>query len=160
MDYTTQMDAARKGIITKEMLRVAEREKIAVEKIKTLVAAGKVVIPANKNHLSLDPCGIAEFLAVVEKHAADGVDFMTIHAGLNRAREKTVSWRAFLCVRTIGDRYRSRLRSYYFRHRRGGRSSRRSRFSLLCDPCRTFATSHHIRYGRGDYRRPDRRSRR
>lgn len=25
-----------------------------------------------------------EFLAVVEKHTEDGVDFMTIHAGLNR----------------------------------------------------------------------------
>ncbi|WP_201721862.1 phosphomethylpyrimidine synthase ThiC, partial [Desulfotomaculum copahuensis] len=25
-----------------------------------------------------------EFLTVVEKHAQDGVDFMTIHAGINR----------------------------------------------------------------------------
>ncbi len=169
MKYTTQMDAARQGISTKEMVRVAEREGVAVERIKALVAAGKAVIPANKNHRSLDPCGIgaglatkinvnlgiskdcrdldnellkvnralelkadaimdlssfgrtaefrrklleispavvgtvpiydaigfyekelqeispAEFLAVVEQHAADGVDFMTIHAGINRA---------------------------------------------------------------------------
>lgn len=169
MNYTTQMDAARKGITTPEMVRVAEREKIVVERLKALVASGKVVIPANRNHRSLDPCGIgeglatkinvnlgiskdcndpdkelkkvkralelkadaimdlssfgkteefrrrllelspaavgtvpiydaigfyekelsaitpAEFIAVVEKHAADGVDFMTIHAGINRA---------------------------------------------------------------------------
>jgi phosphomethylpyrimidine synthase len=169
MTYTTQMDAARKGMITKEMRRVADRENFAVERIKDLVAEGKVVITTNKNHRSIDPCGIgeglatkinvnlgiskdcnnveeelnkakralelkadaimdlssfgktmefrrelieistapigtvpiydaigfydkelqaissAEFLAVIEKHAEDGVDFMTIHAGLNRA---------------------------------------------------------------------------
>ncbi len=169
MKYSTQMDAARKGIVTKEMLRVAEREGVSVERIKESVAEGKVVIAANKNHHSLDPLGIgeglstkinvnlgiskdcnnidieldkvrralvlktdaimdlssfgkteefrrkllemspaavgtvpiydaigfydkelqeissAEFLAVIEKHAEDGVDFMTIHAGLNRA---------------------------------------------------------------------------
>ncbi len=169
MLYTTQMDAARKGIITREMKRVAEREQIEVEKLRLLVAAGKVAIPANKNHVSLDPAGVGEglktkvnvnlgvskdccnqeieldkvraaidlkadaimdlscfgktsdfrrrlvemspvmlgtvpmydavgmldkelkditvdeFFQVVEAHAADGIDFMTIHCGLNRA---------------------------------------------------------------------------
>lgn len=169
MKYTTQMDAAKRGITTEAMLRVAEREEIEVGIIQGLIAGGKVVIPANKNHRTLDPCGIgeglstkinvnlgiskdcndldnelnkvkralelkadaimdlssfgkteefrrklleispaavgtvpiydaigfyekelqkispAEFIAVIEKHAADGVDFMTIHAGLNRA---------------------------------------------------------------------------
>ncbi len=168
MSYTTQMDAARKGIITKEMESVARKERVDVNKLRELVAEGKVVIPANKNHASLDPCGIGqglrtkinvnlgvsrdccnieielekarraielqtdaimdlscygkteefrrrlvemspvaigtvpvydavgfydkeleditaeEFLGVVEKHARDGVDFMTIHAGINR----------------------------------------------------------------------------
>ncbi|MDF9407393.1 phosphomethylpyrimidine synthase ThiC [Pelotomaculum isophthalicicum JI] len=167
MDYATQMDAARKGIITNEMAAVAHKEHVEVSTLRDLVAAGKVVIPANKNHASLDPCGIGqglktkinvnlgvsndccdmeaelekvrraielradaimdlscygktaefrrrlidvspaavgtvpvydavnlfdkeleeisaeEFLAVVEQHAKDGVDFMTIHAGLN-----------------------------------------------------------------------------
>lgn len=169
MNYTTQMDAARKGIITKEMRRVAERESVNVEQIAGLVAKGQVVIAANKNHLTLDPCGIGlglstkinvnlgiskdcsnfdnefikirralelkvdaimdlssfgktaefrrrligmssaaigtvpvydaigfydkeiqaisaeEFIDVIRRHAQDGVDFMTIHAGLNRA---------------------------------------------------------------------------
>lgn len=168
MDYTTQMDAARKGIITGEMEKVANKENMAVERLRQLMADGRVVIPANKNHRSLDPEGIGEglktkinvnlgvsqdccnielelekvrkaidlkadaimdlscygkteefrrklvamspvmigtvpvydavgfydkeladitaeeFLRVVEKHAQDGVDFMTIHAGINR----------------------------------------------------------------------------
>jgi len=162
------MDAARRGIITREMEAVARKEQVDASKLRGLVAEGKVVIPANKNHVSLEPCGIglglatkinvnlgvskdccniekemekvrlalklktdaimdlscygrteefrkklieispaavgtvpvydavgyherelqditAEgFLEVVEKHACDGVDFMTIHAGINR----------------------------------------------------------------------------
>ncbi len=168
MNYTTQMDAARKGIITNEMKIIAKKEQIDVEILMEKVAKGTVVIPANKNHTSLDAEGIGEglktkinvnlgiskdccnidnelekvkaalamkadaimdlssygkteefrkrlvdmsptmigtvpiydaigfydkelkdittdeFLKVVEKHAMDGVDFMTIHAGLNR----------------------------------------------------------------------------
>lgn len=168
MKYTTQMDAAQKGIITREIEIVAKKEKIDVNILMDLVAEGKVVIPANKNHHSLDPEGIGEglrtkinvnlgmskdcsdidlelekvkialimeaeaimdlsnfgkteafrkrlidmstamigsvpiydavgfydkelkditakeFLNVVEKHAKDGVDFVTIHAGINK----------------------------------------------------------------------------
>lgn len=168
MNYTTQMDAARKGIITKEMEIVAKKENMEVEVLRELIAKGKIIIPANKNHKSLDPEGVGEglrtkinvnlgiskdccdiekelekvrvsidmkaeaimdlssygkteefrqrlvemspamigtvpiydavgfydkelkditaeeFLQVVEKHAKDGVDFVTIHAGINR----------------------------------------------------------------------------
>ena len=41
MDYTTQMDAARKGIFTKELAAVAEKEGIAQEELRELVAEGK-----------------------------------------------------------------------------------------------------------------------
>ncbi len=58
MDYTTQMDAAKKGIITKEMKAVAEYENIPVEDIRDLVAKGQVAISANKNHTCLKPYGI------------------------------------------------------------------------------------------------------
>lgn len=169
MNYTTQMDAAKKGIITPEMEHVAEYERRTPEEIRTLVASGRVAIPANKIHKSLTAYGIGEglqtkinvnlgisrdskdfevemekvkkaiemkaeaimdlssfgktqefrqkvveystamigtvpiydaigyydkelskitaeeFLEVVETHAKDGVDFMTIHAGINRA---------------------------------------------------------------------------
>lgn len=168
MDYTTQMDAARKGIVTPQMKVVAEKEKMAIEKLMALVASGKVAIPANKMHESLsaeavgqdcrtkinvnlgvspehnnheeelqkvqnaidmkaeaimdlsnfgktrdfrrklvkmstamigtvpmyDAVGmldkdlkdisVDEFFSVVEQHAEDGVDFMTIHCGMNR----------------------------------------------------------------------------
>lgn len=168
MKYTTQMDAAKKGIVTKEMKIVAAKEKMDVAALMDLAARGKIAIPANKNHVSLDPAGVGqglstkinvnlgvsddccnieqelckvqkaialkadaimdlscfgktrefrkrviemspamigtvpmydavgfldkelkeisaeEFLSVVERHAEDGVDFMTIHAGLNR----------------------------------------------------------------------------
>ncbi len=168
MEYTTQMDAAKRGIITKEMEIVAKKENIPAEELRELVAKGSVAIPANKNHKSLDPEGVGErmrtkinvnlgiskdcvdydmemdkvrlaidmkaeaimdlscygkthefrsrlvdystamigtvpmydavghldkelsditadeFLEVIEAHAKDGVDFMTIHAGINR----------------------------------------------------------------------------
>jgi phosphomethylpyrimidine synthase len=174
MKYTTQMDAARKGIITAEMKTVAAKEQMAPETLKNLISQGLVIIPANKNHKNLDAEGVGqglrtkinvnlgiskdccnvdlelekvrhalalkaeaimdlscygktsefrrklvemspamigtvpvydavgyydkdlkeisvdEFFKVVEKHAEDGVDFMTIHAGLNRATAEKV----------------------------------------------------------------------
>ncbi|WP_461204745.1 phosphomethylpyrimidine synthase ThiC [Clostridium sp. DL1XJH146] len=173
MNYTTQMDAAKKNIITEEMKVVAKKENMEIEKLVSLIAKGKVVIPANKNHKSLCPEGVGEglrtkinvnlgiskdcndvemelekvrvaiemkaeaimdlsnygktekfrkelihrsqamigtvpvydalgfydkelkdikaeeFLDVVEKHGRDGVDFVTIHAGLNRETADT-----------------------------------------------------------------------
>ena len=62
MNYTTQMDAARKGILTKELLAVAQKEQMEPEKLVKLVAAGQVVIPANKCHTCLDPNGIGSAL--------------------------------------------------------------------------------------------------
>lgn len=169
MNYTTQMDAARKNIITEEMKVVAEYENMPVEELRDLVAKGQVAIPANKNHTCLKPYGIGsklktkinvnlgtskdcldldvemqkvneaiklgaesimdlssfgdtrtfrkkltsecsaiigtvpiydaivyynkalksitsrEWIDVVRMHAEDGVDFMTIHCGINRA---------------------------------------------------------------------------
>ncbi|SFQ44437.1 phosphomethylpyrimidine synthase ThiC [Caldicoprobacter faecalis] len=62
MEYTTQMDAARKGIVTREMEIVAQKEGKTAREIMELVACGKVVIPANKNHKSLNPEGIGQGL--------------------------------------------------------------------------------------------------
>ena len=53
MEYATQMDAARKGIYTKELLAVAEDEKIDKDELIKLVAKGQVIIPANKTILSI-----------------------------------------------------------------------------------------------------------
>lgn len=58
MNYTTQMDAARKGIITTQMEIVAAKENMDVELLRERIADGSVVIPANKKHTSLSPEGI------------------------------------------------------------------------------------------------------
>ncbi|MBQ3928715.1 MAG: phosphomethylpyrimidine synthase ThiC [Clostridia bacterium] len=168
MNYKTQMEAAKKGIVTKEMETVAAKENIDVKDLMKKVASGTVCIPANIYHQSLSAEGIGDglktkinvnlgisgdsvdyeremekvkmavsfgaeaimdlsnygktnqfrqklidyspamigtvpmydaigylekdllditaedFLKVVEAHAKQGVDFMTIHAGINR----------------------------------------------------------------------------
>ncbi|MBQ6034716.1 MAG: phosphomethylpyrimidine synthase ThiC, partial [Ruminococcus sp.] len=167
-NYHTQMEAAKKGIITPEMEIVAKKEYITPEELRALVAKGEVCIPCNINHKSISPEGIGtkmrtkinvnlgisgdaknydvemekvdmalkfgaeaimdlsnygktntfrkalvekspamigtvpmydaigylekdlleitaeDFLRVVRAHAEEGVDFMTIHAGINR----------------------------------------------------------------------------
>lgn len=167
-EYKTQMEAAKKGIITPEMQTVATKEYMEPEKLRELVAKGWVAIPANVNHTSLSAEGVGsglktkinvnlgisgdckdytmemqkvdmaikfgaeaimdlsnygktntfrkqlierspamigtvpmydaigyldkdlleisaeDFLKVVRAHAEEGVDFMTIHAGINR----------------------------------------------------------------------------
>jgi phosphomethylpyrimidine synthase len=168
------MDAAKKGIVTPQMQIVAAKEKMDPQRLRELVAQGQVVIPANKNHIKLDPEGVGtglrtkinvnlgvskdscdldlelakahkaielkaeaimdlscfgktqpfrkrlidsspamigtvpmydavgllgkalksisvdEFFKVVETHAEDGVDFMTIHCGMNQATAERV----------------------------------------------------------------------
>jgi phosphomethylpyrimidine synthase len=54
----TQLEHARLGIITPQMLRVAEREPhLSAAQVRDEVAAGRLIIPANINHLKhkLDP---------------------------------------------------------------------------------------------------------
>ncbi len=54
----TQMHFARKGVVTEEMLYVAERERVAPEVIRTEIARGRLIIPANIQHTGLEPMGI------------------------------------------------------------------------------------------------------
>ncbi|MBR4640218.1 MAG: phosphomethylpyrimidine synthase ThiC [Butyrivibrio sp.] len=61
-EYSTQMEAARKGIVTKEMEAVAKKEYRDTEFIRALVAEGKIAIPANKNHKCIDPEGVGSML--------------------------------------------------------------------------------------------------
>ena len=166
--YHTQMEAAKKGIITPEMETVAKKEYMEPEVLREKVAKGEVAIPANVRHTALSAEGIGgglrtkinvnlgisgdkkdyememrkvkmaldfgceaimdlsnygktntfrqelvamspamigtvpmydaigylekdlleitaqDFLKVVEAHAKEGVDFQTIHAGINR----------------------------------------------------------------------------
>lgn len=62
MSYTTQMDAARQGIITPQMETVAGKENMQPEELRALVAEGKVIIPCNKEHKGIDVNGIGSML--------------------------------------------------------------------------------------------------
>ena len=62
MEYHTQMEAARKGIVTSQIREVAEYENQPVERILELLKAGQVAIPANKAHRCLRPRGIGDRL--------------------------------------------------------------------------------------------------
>lgn len=172
-NYKTQIEAAKKGIITPEIKTVAKDENVSEQYVLEHVADGSIVIPANINHKSIHPKGIGtglktkinvnlgiskdiadmnlelkkvkksidmdvdaimdlsnfgkteefrkklidmspamigtvpmydavgyldkglqkikakEFLDVVRKHAEDGVDFVTIHAGINKNTAET-----------------------------------------------------------------------
>jgi len=54
----TQMHYARQGTITEEMAFVARRENLPAETIRTEVARGRMIIPANIRHVELEPMSI------------------------------------------------------------------------------------------------------
>ncbi|GIL49179.1 hypothetical protein Vafri_5650 [Volvox africanus] len=54
----TQMALARGGIISEEMAFAAAREGLDPEFVRSEVARGRAIIPANKRHVELEPCVI------------------------------------------------------------------------------------------------------
>ncbi|PQP17694.1 phosphomethylpyrimidine synthase ThiC [Rhodococcus opacus] len=60
----TQLDAARAGVVTHEMQYCAAREGVSPETVRTEVAAGRAVIPANRCHPELEPMIIGKAFAV------------------------------------------------------------------------------------------------
>lgn len=58
----TQIDYARAGIVTEQMRAVAAKEGICAENVREAVAAGRIAIPANIHHASLDPEGVGSCL--------------------------------------------------------------------------------------------------
>src|ERR1700682_5807316 len=54
----SQMHLAKRGIITEEMHYVAKREKLEPELVRSEVARGRAIIPANIHHRNLEPMGI------------------------------------------------------------------------------------------------------
>jgi len=51
----TQMHYARQGVVTEEMEYVARREKLSPELVRSEVARGRMIIPANVHHTNLEP---------------------------------------------------------------------------------------------------------
>ncbi len=54
-ENVTQMHYARKGVVTPEMEFIALRENVAPEFVRSEVARGRAIIPANINHPELEP---------------------------------------------------------------------------------------------------------
>ena len=54
-EIRTQMHYARKGLITREMEYVAKRERLDAETVRSEVARGRMIIPANIHHSKLEP---------------------------------------------------------------------------------------------------------
>jgi phosphomethylpyrimidine synthase len=58
MSYSTQMDAAKKGIVTPQMKQLLAQEHISESDLLQRVSDGCIVIPANKNHVNLSARGV------------------------------------------------------------------------------------------------------
>ena len=83
----TQLELARKGTITKEMMLVAEEEGMDVELICQGVAEGKVVVPASINHPMSRYCGIGKGLRVkVNANIGTSSDYADIEVELEKLR--------------------------------------------------------------------------
>lgn len=84
----TQLEAARKGIITEEMAYVAEKEGVSPEFVREGVASGRIVIPRNPNHKTLtDFKGIGEGLSVkVNANLGTSYDYVNVEEEVEKAR--------------------------------------------------------------------------
>jgi len=58
MSYSTQMNAAQKGIVTPQMKQVLAQEQISESELLQRMADGRIVIPANKRHTNLSAKGV------------------------------------------------------------------------------------------------------
>ena len=81
----TQMGLARKGNISPQMEKVAQREKLDAETIRQGAADGTIVIPANTRHQNLAPIGIGQGLTTkVNANIGTSSDFGSIKTELDK----------------------------------------------------------------------------
>ncbi|NOX34616.1 MAG: phosphomethylpyrimidine synthase ThiC [Deltaproteobacteria bacterium] len=85
--YTTQMDAARKGILTPRMKEVLENETISQECLMEKLAKGHIVIPANRNHFNLKAKGVGAGLKTkINVNLGVSKDVCSFDAEMNKAK--------------------------------------------------------------------------
>lgn len=85
--YTTQMDAAKKGIFTPQMEQVLEDEPISKQDLMDRVAKGYIAIPANKNHLNLKAAGVGQGLKTkINVNLGVSKDVCSFDAEMNKAK--------------------------------------------------------------------------
>ncbi|MFZ5944657.1 MAG: phosphomethylpyrimidine synthase ThiC [Bacillota bacterium] len=59
----TQLEAAQKGIVTEEMVKAAQFEKMDPEELRKKIAAGEAVLPCNINHKNILPMAVGKGLS-------------------------------------------------------------------------------------------------
>ena len=85
--YTTQMDAARKGILTPQMKQVLADEPISPQELIKGMAKGRIVIPANKNHVNLKAAGVGNGLKTkINVNLGVSKDICSFESEINKAR--------------------------------------------------------------------------
>ncbi len=86
----TQLELAKTDITSPQMESVARREGVEAESIRLGVAKGTIVIPANRNHTNLVPCGIGQGLKTkVNANIGTSSDFGNIDTELEKLRVAT-----------------------------------------------------------------------
>ncbi|MEM3594046.1 MAG: phosphomethylpyrimidine synthase ThiC [Candidatus Jordarchaeaceae archaeon] len=84
---TTQIQSARRGIVTYEAKQVSEEEDIPVEKLLKLVASGRVVITRNLKRESVKPLGIGEGLRTkINANVGSSADYYDADYELKKAK--------------------------------------------------------------------------
>lgn len=87
MNYKTQMEAARNGVVTKELAQVAKDERLSEPALLTLVASGRVAIPANIHHSCLHPYGIGSGLRTkINVNLGVSGDCINYHSEMEKVR--------------------------------------------------------------------------
>jgi len=82
----TQMHYAKKGIITEEMKFVALREGIDPEFVRSEIARGRAIIPANINHPELEPMIIGRnFLVKINANIGNSAISSSIEEEVEKA---------------------------------------------------------------------------
>jgi len=83
----TQLELAREGNTSPQMVAVAQHEGVDAEFVRQGVAEGTIVIPANANHINLAPCGIGQGLRTkVNANIGTSSDFGDIDTELEKLR--------------------------------------------------------------------------
>ncbi len=81
----TQLEFAKQGIVTPQIKQVVRQENIVEEVILQYIADGKIVVPANINHVNLVPCGIGKGLTIkVNANLGTSSDYGTIDSELEK----------------------------------------------------------------------------
>jgi phosphomethylpyrimidine synthase len=83
----TQMHYARRGIVTEEMAFVAAREGVDPELVRSEIARGRAIIPANKRHLELEPMIIGRrFLVKINANIGNSAVVSSIDEEVEKLR--------------------------------------------------------------------------